>query len=188
MHELGRWIPEARQAWEQFSPRWEGRHLVLKLPNGKWSEPSGQLLLDGGTDEEEPAVVLALPTSPKSDPFGAAVCCEAQGDFAAAEQLYREILLNDGPDAEVCFNLADVLVERGQRRAALERLWQCVELAPRFVEAWYNLGLVAAELGDPQLALQALERAHELAPEFTAAQQALRRIKAAEEPASKNHR
>ncbi len=186
LHELGRWIPEARQVWEQFSPRWDGRRLVWKLPNGRWSEPSGQLLLDDAADEEVPAVVLALHSSPKDDPFGAAVRCEARGDFAGAERLYREILLLDGPDVDVCFNLANVLVERGRRRAALERLWQCVELAPRLVEAWYNLGLVAAELGDHPSALQALERAQQLAPDFTAAQQAWRRIKAAAGPAGEN--
>lgn len=168
LRELSRWIPEARHAWEEFVVRWDGRRLVLRLPNGSLCDQSGQLLLEAATEgppDGSPATLALRP----DDLFAAAVRAESQGALAAAEALYRRSLLDEGPDAHVAFNLANVLVERGQRRGAVERLWQCVELSPGFVEAWYNLGLVALELHELSTARQAFDRTLELAPEFEAA-------------------
>lgn len=171
LQELGRWIPEARTAWERLRPRWDGRRLVLQLPNGALCDASGQLLFADTSIAPDPSsATIALPAG---EPFAAAVRAESQGDFVTAEACYRRSLLEDGFDVQVSFNLANVLVERGQRRAALERLWQCVEHAPAFVEAWYNLGLVALELHEIAVARQALSRAVDLAPNFTAAGRAL---------------
>ncbi|MBI1348159.1 tetratricopeptide repeat protein [bacterium] len=180
LHELGRWLPEIRHTWSTQSLQWDGRQLLLRLPSGQWCDQSGQLLLDVPTENDQPGTdrFTTLPLPDHRDPFGLAVRYEAEGNDAAAERVYRELLLSDGPDVDVCFNLANVLVRRAQRRAAMERLWLCVELSPRMVEAWYNLGLVAAELGERELAIRTLSRALELAPNFTAAHQALQCLSA----------
>jgi|GEM_PF-5874451 len=175
LQELGRWCPDVQRNWSTNSLQWDGRRLLLRLPNGQWCDQSGQLLLAdvaaGAADAGDPPAILHLPD--QRDPFGMAVRYEAEGHDLAAEQIYRELLLTEGPDVDVCFNLANVLVRRGHRRAALERLWLCVELAPRLVEAWYNLGLVAAELGERETAIRAMTQALQLAPEFSAARQTL---------------
>lgn len=179
LRELGRWVPEARHAWEEFVLRWDGRRIVLRLPNGTLCDHTGQLLLDAAAESPPPPSAVTLPLR-VDDLFAAAVRAEAEGELATAETLYRRCLLEDGPDAHVAFNLANVLVERGQRRSALERLWQCVELAPGFVEAWYNLGLVALELHNLVTARQSFTRTLNLAPEFAAARNALEAIEALE--------
>ncbi len=166
--QLGRWFPQARTDWERLSPTWNGGRLLFRVPQGL-IEANGQRVFDDAQNHADP-LLLSLRTEAPRDPFNEAVDHERQGDFIAAEQAYRKLLLDDGPDADVCFNLANVLVALNQRPAALERLWQCVELSPRFSEAWHNLGIVALEVQDLETALQAFRRALELAPHFRAAQ------------------
>lgn len=167
--QLGRWFPQARTDWERLSPLWDGGRLLFRLRQGL-VEANGQRVFDERLDCDPDTFTLPLRTEAPRDPFAVAVDLELRGDFLAAEQAYRKLLLEEGPDADICFNLANVLVAMNQRRAAMERLWQCVELAPRFSEAWHNLGIVALELHDVATALQTFQRALELVPSFQAAQ------------------
>lgn len=167
--QLARWLPTARDDWEQLSPRTEGSRLLFRLPEGAWVEPSGQLLFDFDAQEKDDGSAMSLlftrPTA-ECDLFALAVAAEQRGDLLQAEEHYRQLLAAEGPDADVCFNLANVLVARGERGAAMERLWQAVELAPRFAEAWYNLGTVALERGQVDAAHAAFSRAVSLSPSF----------------------
>jgi len=85
----------------------------------------------------------------------------AAGDLEAADQLpqaaemYRAALAAGGPDAAVCFELADVLYRMGQAEAARERYYMAIELDENFVEARVNLGCVLRELGQTDLAVAA---------------------------------
>ncbi len=167
--QLGRWFPQARTDWERLSPTWDGGRFLFRTPQGL-VQANGQRVFDDALETEPAPLTLPLRTEAVRDPFAIAVDHELRGDFPAAERAYRQLLLVEGPEADVCFNLANVLVALDQRRAALERLWQCVELAPRFSEAWHNLGIVALELHDVATALQAFQRALEIVPSFRAAQ------------------
>lgn len=85
----------------------------------------------------------------------------AAGDLEAADRLpeaaemYRAALAAGGPDAEICFELADVLYRMGQIEAARERYYMAIELDENFVEARVNLGCVLRELGQIDLAVAA---------------------------------
>jgi len=107
--------------------------------------------------------------------FARAVETEREGDFAQAETFYRRLLGEEGPDADVCYNLANVLAATGQIEAALERLSQAVELRPRFAEAWYNQGVLAQRVGKVLRARDCFREALRHAPDLTAAASALQR-------------
>lgn len=166
--QLGRWFPQARTDWERLSPMWDGGRLLFRIPQGL-VQANGQRVFEDALETEPAPLTLPLRTDVADNPFAVAVDHEQRGDFPAAERAYRQLLLDEGPDADVCFNLANVLVAMNQRRAARERLWQCVELSPRFSEAWHNLGIVALELHDGETARLAFQRARELVPNFRAA-------------------
>lgn len=179
--QLGHWFPQARTDWERLSPTWDGGRLLFRTPQGL-VQANGQRVFDDAVETEPAPLTLPLRTEAVDDPFAFAVDHELRGDFPAAERAYRKLLLDEGPDADVCFNLANVLVAMNQRRAALERLWQCVELAPRFSEAWHNLGTVALELRETDTAVEAFQRALALAPHFRAAQLGLHAAQRMNEP------
>jgi tetratricopeptide (TPR) repeat protein len=84
---------------------------------------------------------------------------EAQGDLAAAAEMYRAALAAGGPSAETCFLLAEVLYQLHDLPAARERYYMAVELNDDYVEARANLGCVLAELGEYELAVSAFQGA-----------------------------
>lgn len=96
----------------------------------------------------------------------AATHFEDNGQLEAAIQAYRTILLAFGPNAEIHFQLAELLYRIGQTPAARERYYAAVELDEDFVEARANLGCVLAELEDFELAVLAFEGALRFHPDF----------------------
>jgi len=84
---------------------------------------------------------------------------EDDGQLDAATDLYRAALAAGGPDAELCFRLAELLYRQGDLSAARERYYMTIELDEDYVEARANLGCVLAEAGDRQLAVAAFEGA-----------------------------
>jgi tetratricopeptide (TPR) repeat protein len=73
--------------------------------------------------------------------------------------LYRAALAGGGPNAEYCFQLADVLYRLGDIAAARERYFAAVEIDEDYVEARANLGCILAEQGRLDLAIAAFEGA-----------------------------
>ena len=89
---------------------------------------------------------------------------EEAGDLAAAGEMYRAALAAGGPQADVQFQLAEVLYRAGDLSAARERYYSVLELDENYVEARANLGCVLLDLGQRELAVAAFEgtlRAHE---------------------------
>ena len=78
------------------------------------------------------------------DLFDEAISCEEVDDWEGAARAYEALLLRDGPDAEICFELANVWYALGRMDAACERLRETVQWEPDYVEAWNNLGNVQA--------------------------------------------
>jgi tetratricopeptide (TPR) repeat protein len=110
--------------------------------------------IDGDFDpvakiDVEPA--LASPAQLRA----AATQLEDAGQLAAAADMYRAALAADGPDAETCFHLAELLYRLGDAGAARERYYMAVELDEDYVEARANLGCVLAEMGQHELAAAA---------------------------------
>ncbi|HND50940.1 MAG TPA: MerR family transcriptional regulator, partial [Pirellulaceae bacterium] len=87
--------------------------------------------------------------------------CQADedGDLEGAVELYRAALAAGGPDASLCFQLAELLYRQGDLSAARERYYMAVEIDEDFVEARANLGCLLAELGQLELAAAAFEGA-----------------------------
>lgn len=177
-----RWL-EAKLAWlRQRFPRvrrplaelqlvLDGRTLLVRWGEGL-IEAGGQLRIDfdAATEEEAPPVVQVGrwlkapqgPAVPPADPaqltaWGAEL--EERGALAEAVEMYRAALAAGGPQAEWCFQLAELLYRLGHCEAALERYYVALELDEEFVEARVNLGCVLLEQQQCELALAAFQGA-----------------------------
>lgn len=82
---------------------------------------------------------------------------EDAGQLSEAIEWYRVILARYGLNAEVCFQLAELLYRQGDVTAARERYYNAIELDEDFVEARVNLGCVLAETGNNLLAIAAFQ-------------------------------
>jgi thioredoxin-like negative regulator of GroEL len=85
---------------------------------------------------------------------------------AETAKVYRTLLLKEGPDAEVCFNLANVLHGLGETQAAIERLHEAVTIDPQFSDAWNNLGNLLADKNCLDEALDAFLQAVMVEPDY----------------------
>jgi tetratricopeptide (TPR) repeat protein len=156
-------LPDAAEAIEslQLVECW-GRRLVMRLPEGTLHDWTGQQLFDFAALDEDRATV-PLPR----DLYAEALVLESQGDPAGAIACYEQLLLRDGPDAEVCFLLANALFQIRRCEAAAERFRQAVEMEPEYAEAWNNLGNVLGELGRYAEAVECYRCAVSLDPDWT---------------------
>ena len=165
LEQLRSWIPDVEHAVARLSLLDGTGRITVRSDDGRLLEASGQQLLDFGEDVPAPAVRLEQPDSP-DDLFERAVELEDVGRLDEAAEAWQQWLLRFGPDAVVCFNLANVLYASGHPEAALERFRQAVEIDPDYLEAWSNLGSVLAETGRPGDAVAAFERALRIEPRY----------------------
>lgn len=170
---LSQWLPNTEELTEALSRLTliDGR-ITLRTSDGRLIEPSGQLRLDYG--DNQPSVVLPMAEVMASDAlFEQALDRESEGDLEAAAELYRRLLLEQGPDADVAFNLGNALHALGQHEAAIERFHQAAELDPSLADAWHNLGNVLLESGEPAEAADAYAVAVSLEPSYADARYGL---------------
>jgi len=172
---LAKLLPGVERPLAQLSVIVEGKQLLLRQGDGLF-EPGGQLRFDFGSslagDEDPPEAtqlisvlsmephrrVEASPTSP-SHMLALAGELEDLGQLEAAAEMYRAAMAAGGPDAEICFRLAEVLYQLGEVGAARERYYMAIELDEDYVEARANLGCVLAEAGEHDLAEAAFQGA-----------------------------
>jgi len=173
---VSRLLPGVARPLAQLSVIVEGKELLLRQGDGLL-EPGGQYRFDfesapRNTDQScEPSVALNSigrhgdPPAAASGIAGAAelremaAAFEDDGDLESATETYRAALAAGGPNAEVCFLLAELLYRLGDITAARERYYMAIELDEDYVEARANLGCVLAELGQHELAAAAFEGA-----------------------------
>jgi len=84
---------------------------------------------------------------------------EEQGQLEQAVELFRAALAAYGPDASICFQLAELLYRIDDKTAARERYYMAIEMDENFVEARAALGCVLAETGELELAVSAFQGA-----------------------------
>lgn len=159
----------------------DGRRLVLNHGSLRL-ESSGQLHLcfEPSTESDESA---DQPVTLKFEPaahdatdddannrlvamLDAAGEAEDSEDLDAAARTYRAVLGEFGPNAEVCFQLAEVLYRQADLGAARERYMMALELEPTLVEARANLGCVLAEYGQVELAVKEFQLALKQYPDY----------------------
>ncbi|MBX3420335.1 MAG: tetratricopeptide repeat protein [Pirellulaceae bacterium] len=156
----------------------DGKRLVLEL-DSQQVDATGQIHFGFTQNSERPTVeVVTLkfvqpaatqPAAPLDSLAGmleAAEAAEDRQDLDEAVDCYRAILTQFGPDAEICFQLAEVMYRQGDLGGARERYFMAIELDPMLVEARANLGCVLAECGRPQLAVAAFQGALALYPDY----------------------
>jgi len=168
---LKAWSPGVeRSLWQLSLLERQGRILV-RLENGQLAEPSGQLLFDFMAEEEpqepeRPPLRVDLNPRTAEGWFELALRREDEGELEEAAEAYRRALLLAGPQAELCFNLANVLYELDRKDQAVERFYQALELEPEYVEAWNNLGNALGDLGEQEKAIEAYRRALKVEPGY----------------------
>lgn len=150
----------------------EGGRLILRTDGGRLVETTGQMLFEFES-EDVPASVPWQQVFDGDRLFEEAARLEQEGELEAAATGYRQLLLAEGPDPDVCFNLANVLYALGETQAAIERLYEAVSLDREHVEAWHNLGNLLAAQGRHDEALAALRQATTIEPGFADAHYAV---------------
>lgn len=173
LSDLRRLAPGVERPLAQLSVIVEGKELLLRQGDGL-IEPGGQLRFDFEAraldQSQSPSSVGApLPQAldaphdaapPSADEMRAwAARLDDEGRLEQAAEVYRTALVAGGPDAEICFLLAELLYRLGDLPAARERYYMAIELDEDYVEARANLGCVLAETGQHELAVAAFEGA-----------------------------
>jgi Flp pilus assembly protein TadD/DNA-binding transcriptional MerR regulator len=168
---LRRLLPSVERPLAQLSVLIEGRDLLLRQDGGL-VEAGGQYRfdfdgIDAAAESEAATDLTPLPdlagdlAPPRSAAYlrKHAADADEHGRLDEAADLLRAALATAGPDAETCFQLADVLYRAGDLGAARERYFMAVELDEDYVEARANLGCLLAEEGRFDLAIAAFEGA-----------------------------
>lgn len=169
---LARFVPDVERPLAQLSIIVHGKQILLRQGEGL-IEPGGQLRIDFDALDSpnetakpglsRPADIVSLaaarlshgePTTP-AEMLQCAADLEDAGLLAEAVDMYRTALAVGGPNAEICFLLAELLYRQGDVTAARERYYMTVELDETYVEGRANLGCVLAETGEPELAIAA---------------------------------
>ncbi len=172
LEKLARYVPDVERPLAQLSVIVQGQQLLLRQGEGL-IEPGGQLRIDFDaleqhvepSDSKSPqAPILAISDDPPlpAEPHAlleAAAQQEDDGKLDLATDLYRAALAAGGPNAQTCFQLAELLYRNGDLQGARERYFMAVELDEDYVEARANLGCVLAETGQLTLAIAAFQGA-----------------------------
>lgn len=138
----------------------DGDHLLQLDGQKRFDFEASDQECDWSEEETEP------PQSTASDWARQAAKLEEEGLRAEAAEAYRAALAVDGPTPELCFLLAEVLYDLGDKSAARERYAMAIELNADYVEAHNNLGCVLAELGEFEAGIRALETALSYLPDY----------------------
>lgn len=174
-------VPDEARSIQQLSITAEGKRLLLRQGDGL-VESTGQMRIDFGALDGSPAAsadehsstisfealtaasrsstsVKEVGDAPASleEMLEQANIAEDEDRLDVAADWYRAALASQGPSADICFQLAELLYRMNDLTAARERYYMALELNPDLVEARANLGCVLVELGQSDLAVAAFE-------------------------------
>jgi tetratricopeptide (TPR) repeat protein len=151
LHEIRKWLPDARLSNLKLFPESSDRILVEQV-KGR-TDKTGQFVLDVDKPADDADAV-----------FAAAQAAEETGDAAGAERLYRRVMAIDPADAAPPFNLGNVLRAGGRTLEAEAAYRAAVKANPDYALAWYNLADVLDDQRRTSDAVDCLERALEADP------------------------
>ncbi len=161
---LARWSSEADQALADLQRF--GRSWVTRASDGGLVDGYGQRLFVFDEASDQPSLSWREADDP-DDPqaaFERAVSLETEP--AAAIASYEYWLNRFGPDAAVCFNLANLLAAAGSPQNALPHYQQAARLQDDNACVWNNFGLALADLGRLEEASEMLARALQCDPDY----------------------
>ncbi len=164
---------DAERPLQELTITSEGKTLLLRLGQSLL-EASGQLRFtfdDVSSEVESQVQTISISThqnrsskpsenvSPTSlqEMVEQALLAEDDEQFDLAIDWYRSALAAFGPNANVNFQLAELLYRVGDTTAARERYYMALELDAGLIEARANLGCVLVETGQLELAVAAFE-------------------------------
>jgi tetratricopeptide (TPR) repeat protein/glycosyltransferase involved in cell wall biosynthesis len=102
------------------------------------------------------------PQPPTPTPLSTALQHYHNGELAAAEQIYRQVLQQQ-PDQTDALNVLGVILCQTKRyEEAIAYLRHLIHLQPNFAEAWGNLGGALQELGELEEAIACYQRSLQL--------------------------
>jgi tetratricopeptide (TPR) repeat protein len=153
LHEIRKWLPDARLPNLRMFPESADRILVEQL-KGR-TDKTGQFVLPVDARDDDPDAL-----------FAAAQAAEDDGDTPTAERLYRRVIKIDAADAAARFNLANLLRASGRVVEAEAMYRDAVKADPDFPEAWYNMADVLDDGGRTEEAIAALESAVKADPDY----------------------
>ena len=153
LHEIRKWLPDARLSSVKLFPESSDRVLVEQL-KGR-TDKTGQFVLDVDPPDGDAEAL-----------FAQAQAAEEQNDTAAAERLYRRVMKLDPGDAAAAFNLGNLLRVGGRALEAEAAFRAAVAADPKFAPAWYNLADVLDDQGRTQEAVDCLTRALDADPAY----------------------
>lgn len=159
---LGQWLPDVGQPLADLSVSEDARRLIVRLPDGREAEATGQLLLDFEAPSHVSPIAFTR-TETESEAFFRAVSCEQDRPLEAAT-IYRELITQQGAHATLAFNLGNALYAGENIPGARDAYRQATQLDPQHAGAWNNLANVLAEMDQFEEAVFAYRRAIALDP------------------------
>lgn len=154
LHEIRKWLPDARLSNVKLFPESSDRILVEQV-KGR-TDKTGQFVFDVDT-----------PTDDADALFQEAQAAEERGDVQTAERLYQRVMKLDPDDAAPPFNLGNLLRAAGRTLEAETAYRAAVAADPKFAPAWYNLADVLDDQGRTKDAVEGLKRALDANPDYT---------------------
>jgi tetratricopeptide (TPR) repeat protein len=144
--QLQQLLPSDQPAVDALALVERGGRMLWRNERQQLVELGGQLHFDFAEAEPPGPLKMPEPRETAADCCALAAEAEDEGRWEDAAEAYRHALRLGGPDATMSFNLGNVLFALGRRAAAVERLWQAVEIDPGMPRAWNNLGVALAAL------------------------------------------
>ena len=154
LHEIRKWLPDARLSNLKLFPESADRILVEQI-KGR-TDKTGQFVLDVDKPADDADAI-----------FAQAQAAEEENDPATAERLYRRVMKMDPADPAAPFNLGNVLRASGRMPEAESAYRAAVKADPAFALAWYNLADVLDDQRRTKDAIDCLKRALDADPTYT---------------------
>jgi tetratricopeptide (TPR) repeat protein len=164
LHRLARWSPEAGQGIADLQRF--GRRLVMRTSEGGLVDANGQRLFVFDDPPAQPSLPWRDAAGKEDSQLAFERAVELESDPAEAIVAYENWLDRFGPDAAVCFNLANLLTAAGSPQSALPHYRQASHLRPEDAFNWNNFALALAELGRFDEASEMLARAIHCDPDY----------------------
>ena len=148
LHEIRKWLPDARLSNLRLYPESSDRVLIEQL-RGR-TDKTGQFVLPIAEQDDDPDAL-----------FEQAQDAEEANDILLAERLYRRVMKLDTSDAATPFNLGNLMKSEGRMVEAEAAYRSSIAADPKFAQAWHNLADVLDDQGRTKDAVTCLQRAIE---------------------------